>query len=99
MKLIKTFLLLLVAAAFVVFAVANRANVAVSLFPLPYAADMPLFLFGLLCVALGAIIGGLAMSLRLSKRILQLRHEHQRAEALQHELASLRMHTALPLRP
>lgn len=86
--------------AFVMFAVANRGIVAISLFPLPYDAEMPVFLLAVLCVALGAVIGGLVMSCHLSKRYLQLRREHKRAEALENELAAMRAESSLlPVRP
>jgi putative membrane protein len=59
---IGAFLLLLL----VVFAVANRQSVAVSLDPLPFAIDLPLyllvfaiFLLGLVLGALGQWLGGL----------------------------------------
>lgn len=76
---------------FVVFAVANRDVVELSFFPVPYAVEMPKFLFALLCFALGLLIGSAVLGLRFAGQKHQLRRELRRAKAMENELKALRM--------
>ena len=89
LRFLKTALITIITIAFLLFAIANREFIHLSLFPLPYAADMPEFLFAILCFALGVIIGGFMVSLKLSraKRLIAL--ERKRIAALESELSGL----------
>ena len=68
---------------FLVFAVANREMLHLSLFPLPYIIDMPAFLFALICFAFGLIIGWLVVGMKLARSQRMLKKEHKRAMKLQ----------------
>lgn len=68
------------------FAVDNREVAHVSLFPLPYAADMPLFLFAILVFFVGAVVGYGCANARARRLSLQLKVEQQKASGLQNQL-------------
>ncbi|MBY0407474.1 MAG: lipopolysaccharide assembly protein LapA domain-containing protein [Rickettsiales bacterium] len=72
--------------AFVVFAIDNREVAHVSLFPLPYAADMPLFLFALFCFFIGAMCGFISASLKTRRLAALLKHEQKKTAGLQNQL-------------
>lgn len=71
------------------FSVVNRQFIHISFFPLPYSADMPQFVFAVICFALGAIVGSLGVSLKLSKSKRMLKSEHKHVMALQNEVGAL----------
>jgi uncharacterized integral membrane protein len=75
---------------FVAFAVSNRDAVIVGLFPLPYTAQMPKFLFALICFGLGIIVAGISLNLRMAKTRRNFAKEHKRAAALENELKGLK---------
>lgn len=75
---------------FAAFAVTNRQDIAVNLFPLPYSLDMPLFLLALLCMALGAAAGGLAMLYSALHHKRQLKDARQRIMALENEIGGMK---------
>ena len=82
---------------FLVFAISNRAPVHLSLFPLPYDADLPLFLLAIACFSLGVLVGGITMGIKLSQSWRAARQEHKRAEALENELSALHgQHPSIP---
>ena len=68
------------------FVVNNHANVTVSLFPLPYEAEMPLFILTVLFFCVGMIMGGAMLSVKMLrlKRLLAL--FRKRSMALENEL-------------
>jgi hypothetical protein len=68
MKIIKTLLLLPLAAGIIVLSVANRQDVVFSLSPLPYELDAPLYLLLLAVFAIGLVVGGSAVGLTGVKR-------------------------------
>jgi uncharacterized integral membrane protein len=76
---------------FIVFAVANRDVLELSFFPIPYAVEMPKFLFALLCFSLGLLVGATALTMRSAGQKHQLRRELRRAKAMENELKALRM--------
>ena len=78
-----------VTVTFLVFAVVNRETVHLSLFPLPYSADMPEFLFAIFCFALGTVVGWMVISLKLSKAKHIIILERKRVMALQNEVSAL----------
>lgn len=75
----------------VAFCVANREFVTVSLFPLPYSAEMPKSLAFMVCLTLGILIGGLCGSMALLRQKRQLRREKITNAALSNELKLMRM--------
>ena len=88
-RYIKIVLLSLITLVFVAFAVANRDTVNISFFPLPYVADMPKFLLAIFCFALGVVVAGLVLSLKLAKLRHRCNVEHKRAVALENEIKGL----------
>jgi lipopolysaccharide assembly protein A len=96
-RYVKLALIILITLTFVAFSVANRAAVSISFFPLPYTADMPVFLMAILCFALGIIVAGLIMSLKVMKVNHRAAKEHKRVMALQNEIKSMQVEQQKPL--
>lgn len=90
MSFIKYFLLAIISIVLITFCAVNREAVSISLFPLPYSADLPIFIFALLCVTVGVIIGGLSLNIKLIKTKCQLKQSKRRIEALGNENKILR---------
>jgi uncharacterized integral membrane protein len=84
------FFLLVSIVLFVAFAVSNRDPVVVGLFPLPYTAQMPKFLFALICFGLGIIVAGISLNLRMAKTRRKFAKEHKRSMALENELKGIK---------
>jgi uncharacterized integral membrane protein len=99
LRFFKLLLAFLIAVIFIGFAVANRAVITLTLFPLPYDVKLPQFLLALLCFALGAAAGRLLLGLSPFRALRLLKLERQRNEALEHELALLRQKKQLPVAP
>lgn len=77
----------------IIFAVSNRNAVTVSLFPLPYELQIPLFLLALVAFAGGVIAAWLSVSLKLS-RIKHLSHRAQKKiVALENQIKATRIET------
>lgn len=93
--------LLTVTALLLLFAVNNHAAVVVSLFPLPYEAQMPLFLIVILFFCAGMLAGGAALSIRALRMYRLLAASRERQHALENEVESLRhrqeMNASLPV--
>ncbi len=89
LRKIRFFLTLLVSIAFICFAVLNRSFVHISLFPLPYTAEMPLFIFAVLCFAFGVLAGGAFVKSKMFKLQRLLKYEHKHVMALQNEINGL----------
>lgn len=70
----------------VLFAADNRDTVSISVFPLPYTAEMPKFLFAIMCFALGVVIGGLTISAKLGQARRLVKAERRQVTALQNEM-------------
>jgi putative membrane protein len=98
-RYVKYSFFLIFTVAFVLFAVANRAPVELSFFPLPYMVAMPLFLFTMLCIASGVVLAGIALGLRTSKARGQYKAEHKRVMALENELEGMRAEKQLLAAP
>ena len=83
------------ALAAVVFALANRQPVAVSLAPLPWTLELGLCLLALACFAAGALLGGLILwtsghgrhSARLRRRAGELAEARRRIAQLENDAA------------
>ncbi len=87
-----------------VFAVANRQEMRIDLWPLPWAVDVAVYLAVLLPLVAGAVIGGLAVWAAGHGARRAARTERKRAQSLDRQLAALQarqdeQHTALPALP
>jgi uncharacterized integral membrane protein len=60
LRLLKALIVLPVTAIILVFAVSNRQTASVSLWPLPYEIDTPVFFLALAPLAFGVLAGGIA---------------------------------------
>lgn len=94
MKTFKGLVFLVIAFAFVVFAIANRHATVLSLDPLPFEIELPLYLLVLGCIFFGMIIGGGAAWAAASGRRQALRDAHRHERELEAALATARTNTA-----
>jgi uncharacterized integral membrane protein len=77
---------LVIAIFLILFAVSNRETIAVGLWPLPFLADVPLYLLCFLSLLIGVLIGvSIAWIAGHSKR-RELRTRRRRIDALEREL-------------
>lgn len=92
--ILKALILVPIALAIVLFSVANRASVQVSLDPISdapqLAYNMPLFAVVLVSIAAGVLIGGLASWIAQGKHRKAARRNRREVEALRSETQSLR---------
>ena len=86
MKLISRLLFIPVAAAFVVFAVANRHEVTLNLWPLPLEVDLPVYIAVLGALAAGMAIGGSAQWISDGRWRRRARAGRREASALERRL-------------
>ena len=86
MKLISRLMFIPVAAAFVIFAVANRHQVTLELWPLPLELDLPVYIAVLGALAAGMAIGGSAQWLSDGKWRRRARAGRRKASALERQL-------------
>ena len=86
MRILLWIFVLLVAAVFALFAISNRAGVALSLWPLPFLVEAPLYLIALGGALLGFLAGELAAWLAASRRRRELRRQRRQIAALETEL-------------
>ncbi len=90
MGYIKFLFLAIVSIILVAFCAANRGAVSLSLFPLPYIIELPVFIFALLCIALGVVLGSVALNIKLLQTKLQLRKSKIYSKAVDNENKILR---------
>ena len=77
-----------IAIVLILFAVSNRETVSVGFWPLPYLADVPLYLLCFFSLVIGALIGA-AIAWTAGHRIRrQLRALRRRIQALERELTA-----------
>ena len=81
---------LFAAAAVVILSVSNNTPVTLSLFPLPYTLETPLFFFGFSAFCSGLLIGAGLFSYASLRLRGMLARERKRTAALENELAGLR---------
>ncbi len=94
-KLIRLGCSCLMALLIISFAISNRETVAITLKPLPYSANLPLYLFGLFTLLIGFLWGGAhSLSERFAKH-LQLKEHQRMIDALRAEVISLRAEQAI----
>lgn len=79
-----------VAAAIVAFAVANRGAVKLSLLPLPFEIELPLYLVALGALLAGLLAGGLIAWLSAGRLRRRARQSAREAEAASREARALR---------
>lgn len=72
------------------FAVINRHDVTLSLFPLPYELSLPACLFMVVFFMAGFGLASLCGGLRRISQKSQLATQRRRADALEHEVLALR---------
>ena len=86
MRLIGWLLALPVSLLAAVFAVANRHDLRLQLWPLPWSLDLPVYLAVLVPLVLGMVRGGLAVWLAGHRTRAAARHHRRRAESLERQL-------------
>jgi putative membrane protein len=72
----------------VLFAISNRETVSLTLWPLPFLVDLPLYLVFFLSLLLGFLIGATTAWIAGSRVRRELRRRRRRIEALERELAA-----------
>jgi lipopolysaccharide assembly protein A len=77
---------LVIAISLILFAVSNRETVSVGFWPLPFLADLPLYLLCFLSLLLGALIGVAAAWIAGHRNRRELSARRRRIEALEREL-------------
>ena len=86
MKIFYRLLFVPIAAAFVVFAVANRHALTLNLWPLPLEIDIPVYIAVLGALAAGMVIGGSAQLISDGKCRRRARADKRKASALERQL-------------
>ena len=86
MRIISRAGFLVIAILLIVFAVSNRETVSVGFWPLPFLADVPLYLLCFLSLAIGALIGVAIAWMAGHRTRRELRARRRRIDALEREL-------------
>jgi putative membrane protein len=79
---------LVIAIFLILFAVSNRETVSVGVWPLPFLADVPLYLLCFLSLLIGTLIGAATASMAGRGKRRELRTRRRRIEALERELTA-----------
>jgi uncharacterized integral membrane protein len=79
---------LVIAIFLILFAVSNRETVSVGFWPLPFLADVPLYLLCFLTLLIGALIGVAVAWAAGHRNRRMLRTRRRRIEALERELTA-----------
>ncbi|MEZ5690819.1 MAG: LapA family protein [Rickettsiales bacterium] len=90
MGFIKTLLFIIVSIFLIAFCAVNKEIVSINLFPFPYLIELPLFIFSLLCVIFGIIMGSLVSNMEIMKLRNSLRKIKKRCVILENENKSMR---------
>ncbi len=72
---------------FVVFAVSNRDSMTLDLFPLPYVMELPKFLYAVVFLSIGVLIGWYSCYKKIWRLSALHRKDEVRIAALENELA------------
>src|SRR5713226_8200310 len=88
MKLVFWIVVVLVAAVLALFAMSNREAVALGLWPLPFALDLPLYLAILAALLIGFVAGALCVWIAGRPARRESRRRGRRIAALERELAA-----------
>ncbi len=89
-RTLKVLLYLLLIVTGVVFAVSNRGKVDVTLFPLPYAISLPLFVLAVASAFIGMLVGWFLTRIKMFRIIKAAKDAQEHAMALQGEIAAMR---------
>ena len=79
---------LVIAIVLILFAVSNRETVSVGFWPLPFLAEVPLYLLCFLSLVIGALIGSAVAWTAGQRTRRQLRALRRRIQALERELTA-----------
>lgn len=90
LRVLHLIFLILIAAAVAAFAIANRATVELSFFPLPYSAETPIFFLILATFLLGALVTALTALFSHLHLRFQLISARKRIAALENEIGGLK---------
>ena len=88
MRIVYRAVFLVVAIVLILFAVSNRETVSIAFWPLPFLADVPLYLLCFLTLSIGALFGVGAASFGRRRDRRELRARRRQIESLQRELAA-----------
>ena len=89
MRLLYRLIFIPIAIVFVVFAVANRHDLTLMLWPLPFEIDLPVYVAVLGALVAGILIGGSAQWFSDGKWRRRARAGNRKANALERELTTL----------
>jgi uncharacterized integral membrane protein len=89
----------LLAIVLTLFAVSNRQGVSLALWPLPFVAELPLYLLILLVLLAGIGLGAAAAWIGASGRRARARQARRRVAALERELAATQSRLDPPSEP
>lgn len=98
-RLIRLTFLVLILLAVIVFTVSNRGDVNLSLFPLPYEVGLPTYLFFLMTLLLGYVLGAFSNGMKTFQHKREAKKEHRKVEALNQEVSALRAKEATATAP
>lgn len=88
MRILYRAVFLVVAILLILFAVSNRETVSVGFWPLPFLADVPLYLLCFLSLLIGALIGSAVTWTAGHRNRRELRACRRRIEVLERELTA-----------
>ena len=97
MGFIKYLFITIITVILVTFCVVNRALISIDLFPFPYSAEIPIFVFALLCMVSGVIISGIISNIKLIKTKSMAKKMQRRIDALENENRVLRSESEFTL--
>ena len=89
-KALKVSLYLLLIIAGVTLCVVNRTVVDLTLFPLPYAVSLPLFLLAIIFLVFGIVSGWLIARFKMTQVTRKHKDTQKRLVALENELTAIR---------
>ena len=88
MRILFRAVFLVIAITLILFAVSNRETVSVGFWPLPFLANLPLYLLCFLSLLIGALIGVAAAWIAGHRNRRELSARRRRIEALERELTA-----------
>ncbi|MBO0735071.1 MAG: DUF1049 domain-containing protein [Alphaproteobacteria bacterium] len=92
MRILSRALFILGALVLILFAVSNRETVSLALWPLPFLAELPLYLFFFLSLLLGVVSGAVAAWAAGHRDRREIRRHRRRIEGLERDLAATQSH-------
>ena len=91
MRILFRAVFLVIAISLILFAVSNRETVSVGFWPLPFLADLPLYLLCFLSLLIGTLIGVAAGWIAGHRNRRELSARRRRIEALERELMATQL--------